>query len=129
MAGNLRRLGVGGLVGAIGDGVGDVVSSLARQGARARYLIERQTGGAALDAQPEEVPATAAAVLLGIQDFLRMLPDLSARRTMLQARRRRTDQEILARFGGRWTAATPSRHGDLHAALRSQVMDVLRLSD
>jgi hypothetical protein len=58
-----------------------------------------------------------------------MLPDLSARRAELQARRKRSDQEILARFGGRWTAAVPSRHGDLHAALRNQLIDVFRLND
>jgi GT2 family glycosyltransferase len=129
VARSLRRLGVGGLVGALGDAVGDVVSSLARRGARERYLIERQGGSTALDAQSEGVPAVSAAVLLGIQDFLRMLPDLSARRAVLQARRKRSDQEILARFGARWTAAVPSRHADLHAALRSQVIEIFRLTD
>jgi hypothetical protein len=55
-----------------------------------------------------------------------MLPELSARRAQLQARRKRSDEEILTRFGGRWTAVVPSIRGDLHAALREQVMDVLR---
>jgi hypothetical protein len=74
------------------------------------------------------VPTAAAAALLGIQDFLRMLPELSARRSWLQAQRTRSDADIFSRFGDRWTAAVPSARPDLHAALRDQVMAALRLS-
>ena len=40
----------------------------------------------------------AAAQLLGIGDFLRMLPELSRRRAWLQERRKRRDAEIIERF-------------------------------
>ena len=75
----------------------------------------------------ERVPAVAGAMLLGLHDFVRMLPELSARRAHLQARRKRSDDEIFRRFGGHWAAPVPSIRGDLHAALRAEVMDVLRL--
>ncbi len=69
-------------------------------------------------------PDTGAA-LLGVQDFLTMLPELSLRRAWLQSRRVRSDAEVFAGFDGRWTAAVPSAHGDLHARLRTQVMAAL----
>ena len=82
--------------------------ALAREGAYRRCcqeLVRRCC-------QPREA---AAAALLGVHDFLGMLPELSARRAWLQAGRRRSDAEILQMFGGRWTAAVPSPRGDLHA--------------
>jgi GT2 family glycosyltransferase len=128
VAGSLRTVGVSGLAGAVRDTVRDVRAGLGHGGARSRYLIERQGSRASLDGRRERVPTAAAAALLGIQDFLRMLPELSARRSWLQAQRTRSDADIFSRFGDRWTAAVPSARPDLHAALRDQVMAALRLS-
>ena len=75
----------------------------------------------------EVISGTVAAQLLGIHDFLAMLPELSARRAWLQARRRRSDAEILARFGGCWMEAVPSPHGQLHIALRERLLAALPL--
>jgi GT2 family glycosyltransferase len=129
VVGSLRKVGVDGLAGALRDTARDVRAGLGTGGARTRYLIEKQGARASLDGRRERVAPAAAAALLGIRDFLRMLPELSVRRAALQARRRRTDAEIIGRFGDRWTAAVPSARGDLHAALRDQVIDVLRLSE
>ena len=127
VAGSLRQVGVAGLAGAVRDTVRDVRAGLGHGGARSRYLIERQGSRASLDGRKERVPTAAAAALLGIQDFLHMLPELSARRSSLQAQRKRSDAEIFAMFGDRWTDAVPSARPELHAALRDQVMAVLRL--
>jgi hypothetical protein len=67
----------------------------------------------------------AAAALLGLLDFLMSLPELSQRRAWIQARRKRTDEEIFARFGDYWSNAVPSPHPDLHIDLRERVMRVL----
>jgi hypothetical protein len=119
-------VGIGGLAAALRESLRDIRFGRADGNARARYLIERQDAAASVEPRYERVPAAAGATLLGLHDFVRMLPELSARRAQLQARRKRSDEEIFARFGGRWTAAVPSIRGDLHAALRAQVMDVLR---
>jgi GT2 family glycosyltransferase len=129
VAGSLQRVGITGLAGAVRDTVRDVRAGLGQAGARTRYLIEKQGVRASLDGRRERVPPATAAALLGVQDFLRMLPELSARRASLQARRKRSDAEILSRFGDRWTAAVPSARADLHGALRDRVIDVLRLSE
>jgi GT2 family glycosyltransferase len=129
VAGSLKRVGLTGLAGAMRDTVRDVRAGLGQGSARSRYLIEQQGVRASLDGRRERVPPSAAAALLGIQDFLRMLPELSVRRATLQARRQRSDAEILSRFGARWTDAVPSARADLHEALRDRVIDVLRLAE
>jgi GT2 family glycosyltransferase len=129
VAGSLRKIGLTGLAGAMRDTVRDVRAGLRKGGGRSRYLIERPGARASLEGRRERVPTPTAAALLGIQDFLHMLPELSVRRASLQARRKRSDAEILARFGDRWTDAVPSARPDLHAALRDQVMAALRLAD
>jgi hypothetical protein len=50
-----------------------------------------------------------------------MLPELSGRRAWLQARRKRSDADILAMFGDRWTAPVRLR-AETCTALRNQVM-------
>jgi len=54
-----------------------------------------------------------------------MLPDLGARRAWLQARRQRSDAEIVERFGGHWRSAVPSPRLDLHIGLRRALVDTL----
>ena len=65
--------------------------------------------------------------LLGLGDFLAMLPDLSERRAWLQEHRRRSDAAIVERFGGHWTSAVPSSRLDLHLDLRNALLGVLRV--
>lgn len=129
IGGSLRKLGVSGLAGAVMDAGREVGAELGQSGARARYLIEGQPGKASLEGRRERFPATAAAALLGVHDFLGMLPELSVRRAWLQSQRRRSDADILRMFGGRWTAAVPSARGDLHAELRERVLAVLGAAD
>jgi hypothetical protein len=122
---NLRKVGLAGLAGATLDVLGDVGRGWQAASARAQYQIERITPSAALEGRVERVPIAVVAALAGVGDFLDSLPQLSARRTALQAARRRTDAEILEWFGGNWRSAVPSAHHDLHALLREEVIDLL----
>lgn len=126
---NLRRVGAAGLAGALIDTARDTRETWRLSDARAPYIIEHTSPGAAADMRHDLLPSLTVAKLLGIADFLTMLPELSARRAWLQARRRRSDAEILARFGGHWTSAVPSARADLHAALREPLMAVLGVTD
>jgi hypothetical protein len=125
---NLRRVGPRGVAGALRDVVREVARGWESPGARAAYLIERITPSAALEAHVEWLPAAIVAQLLGIDDFLRMLPELSKRRARLQAMRRRSDAEILERFGAYWLNAVPSPHLHLHIELREKVLRILEIS-
>ena len=71
------------------------------------------------------MPTAAVAALLGVRDFLDMLPELSERRAWLQARRARSDVEIIERFGEHWRSAVPAPRPDLHAGLRRALVDTL----
>ena len=124
---NLRRVGITGLASACDEAVRDILVGWEMPPTRDRFLIER-AAGAAGPAHPEEVPTSVLAALLGIQDFLHMLPELSARREWLQARRKRTDAEIVGRFGGHWRSAVPSPHMALHEPLRRELLAVLSRS-
>lgn len=126
---NLKRVGAAGVAGALVDTAKDTSRIWRMKDARAPYIIERTGPSAAVDMRHDLLPSPTVAKLLGLGDFLTMLPELSARRAWLQDRRRRTDAEILARFGGRWTAAVPSARGDLHSALRDPLMSVFGLGD
>ena len=64
---------------------------------------------------------------MGLLDFVAMLPELSERRARLQGQRRRSDREIVERFGANWTNAVPSERLDLHMALHDAMLDVLRV--
>ena len=124
---NLKRVGLGGLAGSALDVLRDVRGGWAAPAARNSYLVERTRPSGALEGQVEHVPAATVATLLGVQDFVDALPELSARRARLQAGRRRSDAEIIARFPGRWHSAVPSSRLDLHLALRRTMLDVLDL--
>ena len=119
---NLRRVGAAGFVGAGIYVIKEIwTGSLGDASSRDSYLIERGGQPASFDAHEEPMPASAAAALLGIRDFLDGLPALSARRRTLQARRRRTDAEIIGRFGEDWMSpvASPRQedHNELHETL------------
>jgi hypothetical protein len=124
---NLRRVGLRGLGGTALALARDVRDGWESSGARTAYLIERTGPTAALDGHQESLPATIVAQLLGLQDFVAMLPELSARRAKLQRQRRRSDAEIVSRFGDHWQSAVPSPHLDLHIALRDRMLEVLRV--
>jgi|GEM_PF-727664 len=123
--GSARSVGIGGMASAARETLGSLRRSAARGGARSCYLIETSGPHSAVDLRRERLHPDTGAALLGVQDFLAMLPELSLRRAWLQARRVRADREIFADFDGRWTAAVPSAHGELHAQLRAQVMAAL----
>ena len=117
---NLRRLGVTGLLGAARQVARDVVPASASS-RRADYRIERGTASAALDGRTEPFPTGAAAALSGVHGFLDSLPDLTKRRAWIQAARRRSDEEILSRFGthGLSPCGAPRQreHEEIHATL------------
>lgn len=125
IAANLKQVGPDGLAGAAVSAVRDVLRGWEAPPARDRFLIERASPDSVARAQPETVPTAAVAALLGIQDFLDMLPDLGARRAWLQARRQRSDAEIVERFGGHWRSVVPSPRLDLHVGLRRALVDTL----
>jgi hypothetical protein len=122
---NLRRVGARGLAGAMSETLRDIRLGWEDSGGRTAYLIEHTRPTAALEARVEHIPVATAGQLLGIQDFLTMLPELSGRRAWLQARRQRSDADILERFGGCWMNVVPSPRGDLHVALRDQLLKAL----
>jgi GT2 family glycosyltransferase len=129
LTGTIRKVGLTGLAGALRDALREARAGFGQARGRSHYLIEKGASATALEGHAERLPVTAGAALLGIHDFLGMLPELSARRAWLQARRKRTDRDIFSRFGDRWTAAVPSARAELHAALRDQVIEFLGISD
>lgn len=129
VVGSARAVGLGGFGGAALEVLGDLRRGAAAGGARARYRIEASGPRSAVDLRRERVRPEVGAALLGVRDFLEMLPALTARRAWLQSRRARTDAEVLGPFRGRWTAAVPSSRDDLHAQLRAQVMAALGIDE
>ena len=63
------------------------------------------------------------AVRFGIRDFLDGLPELSTRRRALQARRRRTDAEIIGRFGEYWMSPVGSPQQEAHSHLQETLVN------
>jgi GT2 family glycosyltransferase len=122
---NLRRVGARGLVASIVDVIVEMKLGWHEPTSRSQYQIERVKPSAALDGRVERVPVGVFAALLGIRDFLESLSQLSARRAWLQARRRRSDAEIVSRFGANWLSGVPSAHVETHLALRNQVATLL----
>jgi hypothetical protein len=88
---------------------------------RESYLIERGGVPAIVDAQPLQLPMSAAAMLSGVYSFLSDIPELTRRRHALQRRRRVNDREILGRFGNLWLAPSGARlqaaHEEFHRLL------------
>lgn len=124
-AANLRQVGFAGLAGAAVEAGREVLGGWEALPARERFLIERASPATASSAQAEPVSTATVAALLGIQDFLDMLPELGERRRRLQAGRTRSDAEIVERFGGHWRSAVPSPRLDLHVGLRRELLDTL----
>jgi hypothetical protein len=95
---------------------------------RESYLIERGGIAATFDMQPQPIPISAAAMLAGIYGFLSDIPQLAARRTDLQRRRRVQDREILGRFGSKWLAPSAARLQSAHHAFHATLVDEFRLA-
>jgi hypothetical protein len=116
---NLGRLGLRGAAGVARDLAVDARPPGAAS--RSDYLIERGAAGLALDGRVEPFPSTAAATLAGVHELLDSLPVLTERRAWLQQARRRTDAEIVGRFGVHWlsscAAAQQAEHDQLHRIL------------
>ncbi|MCA1584382.1 MAG: glycosyltransferase family 2 protein [Acidobacteria bacterium] len=129
LADNLRRIGLRGLAGAAIDTLLPRLRRTVTPASRRAYLIEHEWQDPAFDGRREAIPADAAARLLGIQDFLRELPELSARRRDLQSRRRRSDAEILTRFGDRWLSPVPAANQVLHNERHATLVRVLGLAE
>lgn len=127
IATNLRRVGLRGLAGATRDTLLGRSGVTIAPASRDIYRIEHQQQGRELDGRQDALPADAAGRLLGIQDFLHDLPALSARRAEIQGRRQRTDEEIIARFGGNWLSPVPSAHQPLHNELHETLVRALGL--
>ncbi len=124
---NLQRVGVRGLAGAARDTLLRRTGVTATPASREMYFIEHGRQGRELDGRQDALPADAAARLLGIHDFLRDLRALSARRATIQSRRRRSDAEILSRFGGNWLSPVPSAYQPLHDELHAALVRALNL--
>jgi GT2 family glycosyltransferase len=96
---------------------------------RAGYFIELGSRASAFDLSDERLPPNAGARLLGLHEFLKSLPELGDRRRLLQARRARSDAEILGAFSANWMSSTPAAwqraHDELHRILR----ETLRIAD
>ncbi len=121
---NLQRVGAAGCISAAAYVAREIwTGSPGNTNARDSYLIERGGQPASFDAHAESLPASAAAALLGIRDFLDSLPELSARRRALQARRRRTDAEIIGRFGEYWLSPVASPQQDDHVDLQETLVN------
>lgn len=127
LAANLRRVGWRGLAGAARDTLLRRSGVVATPASRDMFLIEQRRQGRELDGRQDALPADAAGRLLGLKDFLHDLPALSARRAGLQRRRRRSDREILSRFGGNWLSPVPSAYQPLHNELHQTLVTALGL--
>lgn len=130
IAENARHLGLRGLAGVMRDVARERPRRVAD--AAAAYRIERGAAGrVALEGHVEPFPTGAAAALTGVQEFIESLPELSERRRRFQSARRRSDAEILSRFGSHWLSpgGTPHQgeHDRLHRALL-EIFDVAGLA-
>lgn len=126
---NARRLGVRGLLSAARQIARNTPGINPSRSARATYQIERGAANAALDGRTEPFPISAAAALSGLHDFLDSLPVLSERRAMLQARRRRSDGEILQRFDVHWLSPCGAPRQREHEALQRALLDALGIAE
>jgi hypothetical protein len=125
---NLRVVGLRGLTAAGVQVLRDLAEGWDSPGGRTQYLIEQSSAGASTG-EAEQLPIQLAATLLGIGDFLRALLSLSAKRASLQAARKRSDAEILERFGKYWFNAVPAARPELHELRRRDVLATLLGSD
>jgi hypothetical protein len=88
---------------------------------RESYLIERGSVRAALDAERQQIPVAAAAMLSGIYGFLIDVPHLVRRRADLQRRRQKSDRDVLGSLGNQWVRPSSARldreHRGMHTAI------------
>jgi GT2 family glycosyltransferase len=89
---------------------------------RPGYFIELGSRTGVFDLADERLPPSAGARLLGLDEFLKSLPELVERRRWIQARRTRDDADVLGPFSSHWLSSTPSvaqrAHDELQQALR-----------
>ena len=126
---SLRRLGLRGLAGAIVQVLRGTSAQIPAASRRSALQIERGAAPFSLDGRTEEIPTGAAAALCGIYDFIRELPILTARRRRLQSTRRRTDHEILSRFGANWTSQAVARYQLEHDDVHRQLVDTFEIAE
>jgi GT2 family glycosyltransferase len=95
---------------------------------RESYLIERGGMPATFDLQPQPIPISAAALLSGVYGFLSEIPQLAARRSDLQRRRRVPDGAILRQFGSKWLAPSAARLQPAHMEFHTTLVDEFELA-
>jgi hypothetical protein len=124
LAQNLRRVGPRGLLEAAWEAARESIAiPPARRSRRSEYDIERGAAPLALDGRLERLAVGTAAAMCGLQEFLDSLPRLGERRRLLQASRRRSDHEILSRFGTHWLSPSGAPHRFEHEALHRVLME------
>jgi hypothetical protein len=128
IAANLRHVGVRGLLGALRQAT-QASSVPAAPSIRAQYQIERGPSPLDLDARGEAIPTRAAAGLAGVSDFLVELPGLSPKRAWLQSARRRSDREILGRFGLHWTSPAVAPHQIVYEQFHQSLVETLGIAE
>jgi GT2 family glycosyltransferase len=101
---SLRTLGLRGVAGSVREVLRFAVTGAT---ARAGWRIDQALAACDQDACHRLGPAPAA-VLLGLADWLRMLPGQRARRERWQRQRVRSDAEILGPFAAHWANAVPA---------------------
>ncbi len=67
--------------------------------------------------------------LVGLTEFLESLPQLEQRRTWLQARRRRSDLDILGRFNQHWLSHSPAARQQPHDELQKLLVETFRIAE
>jgi GT2 family glycosyltransferase len=126
---NLRRAGVRGLLGAALQALKGSTPRVQATSRRSALQIERGAAPFALDGQTEEIPISAAAALCGVNDFLQELPALAHRRQQLQSARRRSDREILSRFGVHWTSPALATHQVAHEEVHRALVEAFGIAE
>jgi hypothetical protein len=100
--GGLKRLGVKNILGAVWSAATPASGSGPRE-AVAAYRMEDGLRDPSFDEQPATMPASGAAGLVALDDWLASIPELRRRRHEIQRHRRRSDAEVLSAFASHWT--------------------------
>ena len=120
---SLRTLGVRGVAGSVRE-----VLRFALTGAtaRSRWRIDQALATCDGEASHRLAPA-AAAVLLALGDWLRLLPGQRARREVWQQRRVRNDAEVLGPFAAHWADAVPVPEQPFYDARQQFLLDAFEI--